>query len=65
MFTMCSNLSSVTCLATDISAQNCTMGWLQGVSQTGTFTKAAGMNAWTTGEDGIPSGWTVESITDN
>ena len=59
MFNLCSNLSSVTCLATDISAENCTVQWLQSVSQTGVFTKAAGMNDWTIGESGIPEGWDV------
>lgn len=62
MFVSCSNLSSVTCLATDISAEDCTNGWMNGVSQTGTFTKAVGMNDWTTGDSGIPEGWTVESL---
>ncbi len=59
MFKGCSNLSSVTCLATDISAYRCTYEWLDGVASTGTFTKASSMTSWTTGADGIPSGWTV------
>ena len=59
MFTFCENLSSVTCLATNISAEKCTQYWMDHVGATGTFTKAAGMNDWTTGDDGIPSGWTV------
>ena len=46
----------VTCLATDISASNCTAYWLRGVSSTGTFYKAT--NAWSVGVNGIPSGWT-------
>ena len=61
MFSGCTSLTEITCLATDISEENCTYDWLYGVSQTGTFTKAAGMNAWTTGNNGIPSGWTVEN----
>ncbi len=60
MFEYCTNLSSVTCLATDISAQDCTTDWLSGVKSSGTFTKAASMTSWTTGTNGIPSGWTVE-----
>lgn len=59
MFYNCTSLNNVTCLATDISANYCTKYWLYGVSQTGTFTKAASMNDWATGDDGIPSGWTV------
>ena len=64
MFKDCTNLNSVTCLATDISASYCTSDWLNGVAATGTFTKAASMNDWTTGASGIPSGWTVVSILD-
>ena len=59
MFVACSNLNSVTCLATDISALDATNDWLRGVAGTGTFTKAAGVTSWTTGDNGIPAGWTV------
>lgn len=59
MFYGCGNLNSITCLATNISAQDCTSLWVNGVSSTGTFIKAASMNDWTSGSDGIPSGWTV------
>ena len=59
MFYGCSSLQSVTCFATDISAVYATDGWLAGVAETGTFTKAEDMTAWTTGESGIPTGWTV------
>ena len=61
MFYGCMNLSAVTCLATNISASNCTSDWLQDVSASGTFTKAASMTGWTTGVNGIPSNWTVEN----
>ncbi len=58
MFQGCTSLNSVTCLATDINADGCTTGWLEGVAPTGTFTKASGAT-WPTGSNGIPSGWTV------
>ena len=58
MFQNCGNLSYIKCLATYISAQDCTHNWLSGVSPTGTFVKAAGVT-WPTGNSGIPSGWTV------
>lgn len=61
MFGGCSNLHYVKCLATDISAISCTSGWLSGVSETGTFVKASGMNNWPTGNNGIPSDWTVQN----
>ena len=61
MFSGCSQLANVKCLATDISAATCTDAWLKGVKSTGTFTKALSMTSWTTGQNGIPSGWTVEN----
>ena len=60
MFYGCYSIIFVECLATDISANNCTKNWLSNVSATGTFIKAKGMTAWTTGENGIPLGWTVK-----
>ena len=59
MFGGCSNLNYVTCLATDISAPDCTSDWLDGVSSNGTFVKAAGMNDWTSGSSGVPENWAV------
>ena len=59
MFYNCSNLNYIKCLATDISATNCTISWLLYVASTGTFVKAAGMEDWPTDASGIPSGWTV------
>jgi hypothetical protein len=35
------------------------MSWVYGVSSTGTFTKNSVMKNLTTGQSGIPSGWTV------
>ncbi|MCR5851310.1 MAG: leucine-rich repeat protein [Bacteroidaceae bacterium] len=58
MFLDCSNLNRVKCLATSMSANNCTTEWLSGVASSGTFTKAAGVT-WSTGESGIPENWTV------
>lgn len=50
----------ITCLATDITAEDCTRDWLRGVlPATGTFVKHPN-TTWTTGESGIPAGWTVE-----
>lgn len=60
MFSGCTNLNYIKCLATDISASNCTYNWLYNVSSSGTFVKAAGFDGWTTDDDsGIPWGWTV------
>ena len=56
MFYNCSNLSYVKFLATDISTENCTYNWLNGVSSTGTFIQAEGVE-WPRGASGIPTGW--------
>ena len=61
MFYNCTNLNYIKCLATDISASQCTDHWVAyGGASSGTFVKAASMTGWTTGFDGIPSGWTVQ-----
>ena len=59
IFSGCTSLNHITCLATNISASGCTNRWVDGVSSTGTFIKHPSMNDWTTGYNGIPSGWTV------
>jgi hypothetical protein len=61
MFYNCTSLNYIKCLATDISAIDCTNDWVSGVASSGTFIKAASMTGWTTGVNGIPSGWTVET----
>ena len=65
MFRDCTSLTYIKCLATDISATDCTKNWVNGVSSTdGTFVKHPDMNDWPTNDtansSGIPSGWTVE-----
>ena len=59
MFYGCTKLKYIKCLATDISATNCTYNWVNGVASTGTFVKAAVIESWTTGDSGIPTRWTV------
>lgn len=58
MFNGCSKLKYIKCLATYIY-NNSTTNWVSGVSVTGTFVKNPDMTSWTTGNNGIPSGWTV------
>jgi len=57
MFRGCSNLSEVTCLATSISAYQCTNNWLGSVKSSGTFTTPSS-TGWSSGASGIPSTWT-------
>ena len=61
MFMGCTSLNHIKCLATDISATNCTQGWVDGVASTGTFVKNPNMESWPTGVDGIPTGWKVQN----
>lgn len=60
MFLGCTNLTYIKCLATNISASSCLFGWVYGVSSTGTFVKASGMEGWPRNTNGIPTGWTIE-----
>ncbi len=57
MFNYCRSLNDITCAATDISATECTLSWLDGVADSGTFTTPKSTN-WLSGSDGIPAGWT-------
>ena len=57
MFQSCTNLNYIKCLATDISASNCTNRWVANVAATGTFVTPSSTN-WDTGTSGIPEGWT-------
>ena len=61
MFADCSNIKHIKMLATDISAQNCLQGWVSGVASTGTFVKHPSMTTLPRGDNGIPTGWTVET----
>lgn len=63
MFEGCSNLSYIKCLAnTDVyyPPNDNTGDWVKGVAASGTFVKSASMSSWRTGDDGIPSGWSVQ-----
>ena len=62
MFFGCSRLNYVKCLATTNLEDLYSGGeapWLGGVSSSGTFIKAEGVD-WRIGSEGIPSGWTVQ-----
>ena len=62
MFYGCTSLNEVTCYATSgINEKLSTDEWLKNVASNGTFTKAARVT-WPTGENGIPSGWTVVNV---
>ena len=62
MFYGCTSLNYIKCLATDISAYDCTTEWVYNVPLSGTFVKATSMTSWTRDDSGIPSGWTVQNV---
>ena len=64
MFNGCTSLNYIKCLATNISATNCTKSWVVDVAASGTFVKVLGYAGWQsagTSGNGIPSGWTVQN----
>lgn len=60
MFNNCTNLNYIKCLATDISASNCLMNWVENVASTGIFVKNSAATWNVTGVDGVPTGWTIQ-----
>ena len=60
MFEGCGLLSQITCLATSgFNNSKCLEGWVKNVAGDGAFVKAADVTSWTTGVNGIPTGWLV------
>lgn len=62
MFGGCNRLNYIKCLATNISATDCTDSWVSGVASSGTFVKASSMSSWTSGSNGIPNNWTIQNV---
>ena len=60
MFNGCTKLNYIKCLATDVKVDN-TMSWVSGVASEGTFVKNKNESNWPSGNNGIPSGWTVQN----
>lgn len=63
MFSGCSKLNYVKALFTDNTATRCTSGWLREVASSGTFVKNAAATWNVVGVDGVPEGWTVQTVT--
>ncbi|MCR5240345.1 MAG: hypothetical protein K6E15_09345 [Prevotella sp.] len=63
MFSGCSNFNYIKCLATEIptTEESCTFDWLRGVAEEGTFVRADEFKDWTTGDNGIPTGWEIKT----
>ena len=61
MFSDCANLNYIKMMATDISANFCLSGWVTSVASSGTFVKNSAAQWDVSGNNGIPTGWTVET----
>jgi len=65
MFTKCTSLSYIKCLATGgFGSTDCKAGWVNQVASSGTFVKdsSVAMSTWSSGNNGIPSNWTVVDV---
>ncbi len=61
LFDDCTNLSKITCLLKSWDSDNQFANWTRGIAATGTFIKHPDAT-WSTGNSGIPSGWTVKNM---
>ena len=60
MYDGCSNLSKIKMLATSINANGCLNLWVRGVAAEGVFIKNKDATWTTTGNNGVPTGWTIQ-----
>lgn len=61
LFYGCSSLNYIKCTCTTtVSGTSYTNAWVYGVAATGTFVKKSS-KTWPTGDNGIPTGWTVQN----
>ena len=61
MFQNCTKLNYIKAMFTTTPGRTYTQDWVSGVSTTGTFVKNASATWTTTGVNGIPTGWTVQT----
>ena len=61
MFYNCSSLNRIECNA-DTYYSNATSGWVNGVAASGKFIKNSSNTWWTTGNNGIPTNWSVGTL---
>ena len=61
MFSGCTKLNYIKAMFTTGPSIDYTEEWVKGVSSTGTFVKNSAASWTTTGVNGVPSGWTVET----
>jgi len=61
MFDGCINMNYIKAMFTTTPSTSYTRGWVNNVSSSGTFVKNSAATWTTTGVNGIPSGWTVQT----
>jgi len=61
MFGGCSSLNYIKAMFTTTPSSSYTINWVYGVAASGTFVKNSAATWTTTGVNGVPSGWTVET----
>jgi len=61
MFSGCTNLAYIKAMFTTIPGSVYTSNWVSGVAASGTFVKNSAATWTTTGVNGIPTGWTVQT----
>ena len=60
MFDGCTSIDSIVCLATNITGfQDPLYKWVRNVASSGIFYKDSNASDWSSGEDGIPTGWMI------
>ena len=64
MFNGCTSLNYIKAMFIELTVVDATASWLSGVASTGTFVKNASATWTTTGADGVPAGWTVQTATE-
>ena len=63
MFYNCTSLNYIKAMFTTTPSTTYTTNWVSGVASSGTFVKNAAATWTTTGVNGIPTGWTVQTAT--
>ena len=63
MFTGCANLNYIKAMFTTTPSTTYTENWVSGVAASGTFVKNSAATWTTTGVNGVPTGWTVQTET--
>lgn len=62
MFDGCTSLNYIKAMFTTTPSTSNANVWVRNVSSTGTFVKNSAATWTTTGDNGVPEGWTIETV---